>query len=202
MNSGPTDDQLLRHLHALSLTHGASLADVRRAYRDLVKVWHPDRFGGDPRLQERAESEFKKINAAHAWLCDHSDWPARQPNVAETNRHASSEQPARGRWVNDAPPSRTASDAATQPKGSDPSAAWIGLKFFVAYFAFVAALSIPIALIYQPRPTTGAFRIFFFGALSWFWRAAANRRAGWAFFAWYILACTAVVSALILTETL
>src|SRR5206468_12238720 len=45
---------LLRNeaLDVLALRPGASALEIKGAYRDLVKVWHPDRFGSDPRLRE------------------------------------------------------------------------------------------------------------------------------------------------------
>ena len=49
----------------LGLEVGASLAAVKQAYRDLVTVWHPDRFLQNPRLQQKAEAMLKEINAAY-----------------------------------------------------------------------------------------------------------------------------------------
>ena len=36
----------------LDLLPGVSLDEVKRAYRELVKIWHPDLFASDPILQE------------------------------------------------------------------------------------------------------------------------------------------------------
>jgi curved DNA-binding protein CbpA len=44
---------------------GAAPETVKQAYRDLVKVWHPDRFPSDPRLQQRGRDQLKDINAAY-----------------------------------------------------------------------------------------------------------------------------------------
>ena len=52
----------------LDLDPGASLDDVKRSYRELVKVWHPDRFRGDPKLQVKAEEKLKRINLAYERL--------------------------------------------------------------------------------------------------------------------------------------
>ena len=49
----------------LDLQPGASPEDVKRAHRDLTKVWHPDRFAHDPALRARAEEKLKEINAAY-----------------------------------------------------------------------------------------------------------------------------------------
>ena len=58
-----------KHLDAfavLGVPASASLADVKRAYRKLVAVWHPDRFARDPQRQSQAQERLKEINAAYA----------------------------------------------------------------------------------------------------------------------------------------
>lgn len=57
-------DTLEDCLEALGLHPGASWDDITTAYRDLMRVWHPDRFPNDQRLKRRAEQESQKINAA------------------------------------------------------------------------------------------------------------------------------------------
>ena len=57
----------------LGLPVGASIKEVQQAYRDLVKVWHPDRFGHDPKLQRKAEEELKKINNAYEQIINFLD---------------------------------------------------------------------------------------------------------------------------------
>lgn len=49
----------------LELQPGASLEEVKQAYRDLAKVWHPDRFSHDHRLQRKAQEKLKEINYAY-----------------------------------------------------------------------------------------------------------------------------------------
>lgn len=51
----------------LDLKPGASLADVKQAYRQLVKTWHPDRFA-HPQEKQEAEEKIKQINAAYNQL--------------------------------------------------------------------------------------------------------------------------------------
>ena len=48
----------------LGLSEGAAEWEVRAAYRDLVQVWHPDRFAHSPRLRAKAEAKLKEINVA------------------------------------------------------------------------------------------------------------------------------------------
>ncbi|WP_414567212.1 J domain-containing protein [Nostoc sp. CCY 9925] len=59
------DDFDINHAYEiLELEPGASPAQLKRAYRKLVKVWHPDRFFNQKQKQE-AEEKIKKINAAY-----------------------------------------------------------------------------------------------------------------------------------------
>lgn len=55
-------------LRALGLEPGASADEIKQAYRDMVKVWHPDRFGSDTRLRAKAEERLKEINEAYRTL--------------------------------------------------------------------------------------------------------------------------------------
>lgn len=48
----------------LGLKPGDSLEQAREAYKDLVKVWHPDRFAHDPKLQLKAQQKMQEINEA------------------------------------------------------------------------------------------------------------------------------------------
>lgn len=56
------EDQALR---ILGLERTATSVEINQAYRDLAKVWHPDRFPNDPRLQEKAQETLKRINEAY-----------------------------------------------------------------------------------------------------------------------------------------
>ena len=60
--------QLSECFDLLGLSPGASPAELKLAHRDLAKVWHPDRFLHDPRLQEKAQEKLKKINEAYDQL--------------------------------------------------------------------------------------------------------------------------------------
>lgn len=52
----------------LDLPAGATLAQVELSYRDMVRAWHPDRFGSDAALRKRAEAKLKRINLAYEVL--------------------------------------------------------------------------------------------------------------------------------------
>jgi len=52
----------------LEVGYGASVEEVKQGYKDLVRVWHPDRFTEDSRLRKKAEEKLKEINRAYADL--------------------------------------------------------------------------------------------------------------------------------------
>ncbi|MEH2141445.1 J domain-containing protein [Nostoc sp.] len=71
------DDFDLNHAYEiLGLKTGASQAQVKRAYRQLVKIWHPDRFL-DQKQKQEAEEKIKSINAAYNKL--KSESPSEPP---------------------------------------------------------------------------------------------------------------------------
>lgn len=49
----------------LEVAPAASEEALRRAYLDLTKVWHPDRFAHDPALHAKAQEKLKAINEAY-----------------------------------------------------------------------------------------------------------------------------------------
>jgi len=57
---------VLKCYKILELDHEASMDEVREAYIDMVRVWHPDRFTNNPRLREKAEEKLKALNIAYA----------------------------------------------------------------------------------------------------------------------------------------
>ncbi len=71
------------HLSVLGLDVGASREDVKTAYRDLSKVWHPDRFAHDESLQIKAQEQLKRINAAFERLQSYEPGKVRLGDVSQ-----------------------------------------------------------------------------------------------------------------------
>ncbi|MCY7284043.1 MAG: J domain-containing protein [Cyanobacteria bacterium CAN_BIN43] len=74
------------HYKILELEQGASQPEIKRAYRDLAMVWHPDRFS-NPRMQQKAEARLKQINAAYEFLKSYqpqTEKPTAEPVEPET----------------------------------------------------------------------------------------------------------------------
>jgi DnaJ domain len=55
-------------LQILRLGREATRSQIKEAYRDLAKIFHPDRFQDDPRVQAKAEAEFKQLITAYEAL--------------------------------------------------------------------------------------------------------------------------------------
>jgi len=61
-------DDLSQSLRVLELERPVSAEELKRAYRELVKVWHPDRFEDDEKLRQLAEKKLREINGAYEIL--------------------------------------------------------------------------------------------------------------------------------------
>jgi hypothetical protein len=61
-------DESDKYHELLGVAPGASGRELKQAYHDLAKVWHPDRFSHDPRLQQKAQEKLKEINEAYERL--------------------------------------------------------------------------------------------------------------------------------------
>ena len=57
-----------RCFEILELNPDASPDEVKQAYKDLVNIWHPDRFSNNPHLKEKAEKKLKEVNQAYETL--------------------------------------------------------------------------------------------------------------------------------------
>lgn len=75
--SPPSTNTLAGHFATLGIPVDATDEQIKTAYRDLAMVWHPDRFGdSDTRLKQKAEEQFKTIQAAYTYLQEHNLRPA------------------------------------------------------------------------------------------------------------------------------
>jgi hypothetical protein len=75
----------LRHAYAvLELDPGCPPSDIRQAYLELVRIWHPDRYQNESaRLRQRAEEKLKEITLAWEALRAVAGEPAPAPEDAE-----------------------------------------------------------------------------------------------------------------------
>ncbi|MDM8525871.1 tetratricopeptide repeat protein [Desulfococcaceae bacterium HSG8] len=58
-----------RCFEILEIELGASLEEVKKAHRDMVFIWHPDRISSNKhRLKQKAGEKMKAINAAYEYI--------------------------------------------------------------------------------------------------------------------------------------
>lgn len=103
-------------LQTLELDQNASGEEIKQAYKDLVLVWHPDRFSHNPRLQQKAEAKLKLFNQAYEHLKGWQQAPPATPQAGDPpgspfgHRQASSSSrppPRQGCHAGHRPPPRT-----------------------------------------------------------------------------------------------
>ena len=75
-----------RYYEILEIDPGVSSEGVLQAYKDLVNVWHPDRFSKLPRLRRKAEKKLKEVNEAYEKLQSHLSDPekSKRESAAQT----------------------------------------------------------------------------------------------------------------------
>ena len=100
-------------LDILDLPAEATTEDIKRAYRQLAQVWHPDRFPNNPELQRKANAKLAIINEAYNALIEGRATPdvsqsSPNSNQSETVQPASNE------------PQTIYSDAQVRYCGEDP----------------------------------------------------------------------------------
>ena len=113
-----------RDHEVLEVEATASFEEIKQAYRDLVNVWHPDRFGHSPRLREKAERKLKRINLAFsrltsAMLCAPHPAPGTPPPPG--SRAPRSHAASAGRGGGSRPRRETSGSDANDPTGAPQS---------------------------------------------------------------------------------
>lgn len=76
----------------LGIKEGASEEEIKRAYRELVKKYHPDQYQNNP-LSKLAEEKLREINEAYDYLMKNS---APRRGKAYDNRNDSSKWDGKG----------------------------------------------------------------------------------------------------------
>ncbi|WP_016953123.1 dynamin family protein [Anabaena sp. PCC 7108] len=59
------NDKITPAYRILGLQSNASFAEVKQAYKILVKKWHPDLFVNQPQMQKQAQEKMRLINEAY-----------------------------------------------------------------------------------------------------------------------------------------
>ncbi len=86
--------QCRQHYRTLGIAYGVpSESEIEEAYREAVKLWHPDQYENYASLRADAEEHFNQIQIAYKGLNEHNATPAESPveSVAVRPREASEE---------------------------------------------------------------------------------------------------------------
>lgn len=90
----------------LELPYTATADDIKKAYRRLAKMWHPDKNGES----KEAEQMFKKINAAYECLSD------KDKRAAEDLRRTQREQAEAAKKAQSQAHQQSTGRSTSQPK--------------------------------------------------------------------------------------
>jgi DnaJ domain len=144
-----TADPVASAYAVLGLRRGCTSLEVKRAYKQLVKRWHPDRYAADPAGQAEATAQLRQINHAFRVVAD-----------AIASEHAPPERKAPAPTTDVPPPTRDPGRPLTRSQIDDIVRA-MGTEGPVEVFLewLGVAWPFPIAvflLLAQPRggPTT------------------------------------------------
>lgn len=74
----PRTKQISQYYANLELKPGASIEDVRRAYRELMKRYHPDKHATDPELHRSATELAQSLTQAYTALIEHLSKPRKR----------------------------------------------------------------------------------------------------------------------------
>lgn len=117
---------LADYLKELGLEPGATPKDVKRAYRELAKAWHPDKYGHSGKLRARCEARMRALNEAYEAL-------RRVPKeeLAELRPEPKAEPPPPEEWARrrEPPPPEPGDDEVEEPEAPRPgqSEPWLDL---------------------------------------------------------------------------
>lgn len=75
-------DDIDHYYQILNIKPGASLPEIKQAYRTLALTWHPDRYPTNSQIQEQATEKFKEINYAYNRLQTLLNQPNFSPSPA------------------------------------------------------------------------------------------------------------------------
>lgn len=131
--------QELSNCHeVLGVSEGASAQELKVAYRDLAKVWHPDRFAHDPRLQQKAQEKLKEINEAYEQLTS-GKTRFRKRTSGEAQTHTQHTPPHAPQYTPQYSPPHTPQYGPQD--APQPRAAWRLAVLPVCVFTFVLLVS-------------------------------------------------------------
>lgn len=74
-----------KNYRALGIAPGTNWKQLRQAYKKLINIWHPDRYGQDPHQKRLAEEKTKEINQSYKELSEYYKKNGALPLAAESD---------------------------------------------------------------------------------------------------------------------
>lgn len=134
--------EMVQYYEILEVEIGAPQDEIKSAYRDMVNVWHPDRFGSNDRLKERAEEKLKVINNAYDKLKDY------QPTDTEIEKYKKSQGANIVETVNDIQTVQNVSDVTPQEQSFGAKLKkWSLIGFGIFFWLVILGNSPPAGMI-------------------------------------------------------
>lgn len=137
-------DDINQHLQVLGLPSNSSYEEVKIAYKELVQIYHPDRFHGKTSLQNRAEKRLQAINNSYSTLKSYYTShisppppPASQPSPASEDNTSQKEPSQSGPSTSQRAPSQNTRQGNLEVK----------MKQSTSLSSWLTVLFIPIAML-------------------------------------------------------
>ncbi len=112
------DEKTRNALSTLDLEPGSSLADVKKSYRELALIWHPDKV--PDQVKGRATSKFTQINDAYQWLLRNPDRLNVRASYSGSSRRRPPRRPPSASGHADSGSARTQSSGSRAGNPGDP----------------------------------------------------------------------------------
>ena len=106
-------DRYVHHYRILGVQRDASWKEVRKAYKSLINVWHPDRFQQMPTQRKQAEEKAKEITQCYKELAEYNKKFGALPGIAVSTETG---------VLKEEPP-KTAPESPPQPEDKNPESA-------------------------------------------------------------------------------
>lgn len=121
-----------RCFEILELNPDASIDEAKQAYKDLVNIWHPDRFSTNPRLIQKAEKKLKEVNQAYETL------KSLLPSKPELEKEAEKAPHAQAQAKTQAEPGAQAADYQAEAKTKTEAVVQAGTFAFLDLWSYLS----------------------------------------------------------------
>ena len=113
------DDKTIKALSTLDLVPGASVEEVKKSYRELALIWHPDKVPAQ--VKDRATTKFTEINEAYQWLSRNPDRLSTSASYGTSSQRRSPPRPSSASGYTETRSSQTRTSQSRPGYSDDPA---------------------------------------------------------------------------------